>query len=399
MKKLFLPMAILALLGVLSGCAIPAVSPVGSSSEAPGSPTQVAASLQTGSVELRITDAPRKDNVTEIWVTVTQVQIHKAGTDNESEDSDADWITANLTSANRFELLSLRKPNGLQIQQFLGGATLAAGKYTQVRLVVDNVSVKVDGVLKDAEVPSGKIKLVHPFDVVAGQTTVLVFDFDAAKMVTIAGKSGKILVKPVIKLTSEKANEPTPTQSAQSLKITTPYLPNGDNGIYYSANLSVEGGASPYSWAISAGLLPQGLGLDAATGIISGTPTTEGTFNFTVKVTDNSTPNKNGTKEFAISIAPQGTLQVTTKSLPDAVKNVSYNATLGAIGGTLPYTQWSLIPSQGILPNGLILDASTGVISGTPTGEPTTFAFTVQVTDNASHTASQQLSILVKLPH
>ena len=404
MKKLFLPMVILALLGLLSGCAIPAAIPAGPSSGTPGSPDRAAAPLQIGSVELRVTDAPRKDNVTAIWVTVTQVQIHKAGTDNRSEGNDADWITANLTGANRFELLALRKPDGVQIQQFLGSATLAAGKYTQVRLVVEDVTVTLNGENKTAEVPSGKVKLVHPFDVIAGQATVLLFDFDAAKMVTVAGKSGKILVKPVIKLTSGKSNEPnepnhptkpTTTPVNHSLKITTAYLPNGDNGTSYSANLTVEGGASPYKWTIDAGLLPQRLSLDAITGIVAGTPTTEGNFNFTVKVTDNSTPNKSGTKEFSVSIAPPGTLMVTNKSLPDAVLGTSYNVTLQAIGGVLPYTAWIVIPNQTALPAGLSLNSVTGAISGTPTAIGNS-NFIVQVTDNVSHTDSQALSIKVK---
>ena len=48
--------------------------------------------------------------------------------------------------------------------------------------------------------PSKELKLVHPFDVVAGETTDLVVDFDADKMVTVTG-AGKIMVKPVVKLT------------------------------------------------------------------------------------------------------------------------------------------------------------------------------------------------------
>ena len=403
MKRLFSRMAIMALLAVISGCAIPAASPAGSSSDGPGTSGQPAAGLQTGNVELRITDAPRKDNVTAIYVTVTQVQIHKAGSDN---DSDAEWITANLTSNNRFELLSLRKPNGVQIKDYLGSATLAAGKYTQVRLAVDNVSVTVDGVTKGADVPSGKIKLVHPFEVLPSGNTTLLFDFEADKMVTIAGKSGKILVKPVIKLTTEKttgpANGPTQppaTQEPESLKITTPYLPNGNNNTAYNAALAAEGGSAPYSWTLKGGLLPPGLGLATTTGIVSGTPTQEGTFHFTVRVTDNSTPAKSNTKEFSIIIASQGTLMITNKSLPDAIKGTPYTAPLSAIGGTPPYGQWTIV--SGALPTALNIDATTGIISGTPNPDnPATFNFTVQVTDNSTpnRTATQALSIKVSSP-
>jgi large repetitive protein len=44
-------------------------------------------------------------------------------------------------------------------------------------------------------------------------------------------------------------------------------------------------GATPYTWSLASGALPAGLSLNAATGEISGTPTTAGTANFTVQVT------------------------------------------------------------------------------------------------------------------
>ncbi len=69
------------------------------------------------------------------------------------------------------------------------------------------------------------------------------------------------------------------------LQVTTTSLPNGTNGVAYSQTLSVSGGQPPYSWTNSSGVLPPGLTL-ATNGVISGTPTTNGTFNFTVKVTD-----------------------------------------------------------------------------------------------------------------
>lgn len=54
----------------------------------------------------------------------------------------------------------------------------------------------------------------------------------------------------------------------------------------YSFTFSATGGSSPYTWAIISGALPDGLSLNNSTGEISGTPTTEGDFSFTVEVTD-----------------------------------------------------------------------------------------------------------------
>ena len=84
---------------------------------------------------------------------------------------------------------------------------------------------------------------------------------------------------------------------------------------------------------------------------------------------------------------------ITTTSLPQGTVGVAYSATLMASGGKKPYT-WSI--SAGSLPAGLVLNASTGVISGMPTGSGT-FNFTVKVTDAEKPAASttKALSITV----
>jgi hypothetical protein len=89
------------------------------------------------------------------------------------------------------------------------------------------------------------------------------------------------------------------------LDITTTSLPNGSVGTPYSQTLQATGGTTPYTWSKTAGDLPAGLTL-ASTGIISGTPTTVGTYNFTVQVTDSTSPTPNSdTQALAITINPQ----------------------------------------------------------------------------------------------
>jgi hypothetical protein len=69
------------------------------------------------------------------------------------------------------------------------------------------------------------------------------------------------------------------------LVVITTSLPNGTNGAAYRQTLTASGGQPPYIWTNISGTLPPGLML-ATNGVISGKPTTNGTFNFTAKVTD-----------------------------------------------------------------------------------------------------------------
>ena len=69
--------------------------------------------------------------------------------------------------------------------------------------------------------------------------------------------------------------------------ITTEALSSGTVGEFYCCgNLFASGGVQPYSWSVVAGTLPPGLELPRRENTISGTPTTAGTFTFTVRVTD-----------------------------------------------------------------------------------------------------------------
>ena len=62
----------------------------------------------------------------------------------------------------------------------------------------------------------------------------------------------------------------------------------GQVGVPFNSNFPVSGGVYPYTFAITSNSLPAGLTLNPTTGAITGTPTTAGTFNFTVQVTDSS---------------------------------------------------------------------------------------------------------------
>src|SRR5438445_494554 len=178
--------------------------------------------------------------------------------------------------------------------------------------------------------------------------------------------------------------------TVELLQITTTSLPDPQVQTSYSATLTASGGMLPYVWSISSGSLPPGLSLDSSTGVISGVPTSTGSYAFTVEVSDPpSVPQKS--QKYLHATVQAKTLQITTSGLPNGQVQVAYSATLAASGGTTPYS-WAI--SLGSLPAGLSLNLSTGAISGTPT-QSGTFSSTAQVTDSVSLTAQQALNITV----
>ena len=173
------------------------------------------------------------------------------------------------------------------------------------------------------------------------------------------------------------------------LSITTTSLPSGQFGTPYSATLAASGGTPPYRWSVSSGALAPGLTLAAATGIISGTPTTaENAEAVTVHVPDSGNPRQSSSQSLSVTINSP-TVLVATTSLPSGQVSTPYSATLAASGGTPPY-QWSV--SGGALPPGLTLAAATGVISGSPTTAENAEAVTVQVSDSGTPRQSSSQS-------
>ena len=186
------------------------------------------------------------------------------------------------------------------------------------------------------------------------------------------------------------------TVTVAPLAITTvSVLPRGTSGMPYSVKLAADGGLTPYTWSITHGSLPAGLKLHAATGVISGTPTSGSGSTFTAEVSDAENPPATASATFSLGIEAT-TLQVTTATVPGALAGEPYSATLAASGGVAPYT-WSL--ASGSLPARLTLYPSTGTITGTPAA-PGTSTFTVTVTDSANPaaTAAATLTIAVTEP-
>ncbi|HLH16921.1 MAG TPA: putative Ig domain-containing protein [Bryobacteraceae bacterium] len=174
------------------------------------------------------------------------------------------------------------------------------------------------------------------------------------------------------------------------LTITTTSLNSGIVGQAYNMTMTATGGTTPYSWSATG--LPAGLSINASTGAITGTPTAAANASVTIKVTDSTTPTAQAASVTLTLNIAAGPLTITTTSLTSGAAGQAYSLTVAASGGTPPYT-WSATG----LPAGLSINASTGAITGTPTG-PISSSVTIKVTDSSTptpQTATASLSLTV----
>ena len=198
----------------------------------------------TGTLGVSLTDSP-SCGFDAVNVTVVRVRVHQSSS---AADTDAGWTDIALTPARKINLLNLT--NG--VLDTLGETPLAAGHYTQLRLVLDpntgsgfsNSVVPTGGVETALVTPSAVqsgIKLVNQFDVVAGQRVDLLLDFDACKSIVTRG-NGTYALKPVIKV--------------------IPFVLNGINGFVDTALL----GSNVIVTAQQAGVIIQTTAPKAVTG-------------------------------------------------------------------------------------------------------------------------------------
>ena len=160
-------------------------------------------------VNFYLVDAP--GDFDEVWVEVLSVRV-KAEDDSmdddgmDDDDDEFGWVEIPYDESSRYvNLMDLTGENSL----FLGSEDFPEGEIDQLRLVLgdDNYVVK-DGERSDLKTPSAQqsgLKIKVDEDIEGGMSYDLVIDFDVAKSIVVAGNSGNINLKPVLRAYLEEA--------------------------------------------------------------------------------------------------------------------------------------------------------------------------------------------------
>jgi len=157
-------------------------------------------------------------------------------------------------------------------------------------------------------------------------------------------------------------------------------LPDAQRLKPYSHRLIATGSVAPYRWSLLGGAFPAGITL-SEDGTLSGTPTEEGSFQFSVAVTDSSQPQQTIEVPLTLLVAPvkDELFRIVTQSLPDAILDEPYELQLEAAGGAGPY-RWA---AAGDLPEGFFL-SEDGVLSGFSSVLASELAINVECYDQSS---------------
>jgi hypothetical protein len=193
------------------------------------------------------------------------------------------------------------------------------------------------------------------------------------------------------------------TLRVSTIAITDPgFLPVAVTNTPLTYSFAASGGGANKIWSIVSGSLPGGLGLSAE-GVISGVPTSSGTYNFTAQVTDGSSTIS---KRFTLAVRDPYpallTFGLPGTQLGDATVGQSYSVTIRPSGGVGPYS-WS-VASGSTLPPGLGLYPSSALpgqydpVFTLLAGVPTTvglYNFTLEAADSAGNRIQRTFTLNV----
>ena len=171
-----------------------------------------------------------------------------------------------------------------------------------------------------------------------------------------------------------KVSDPPPPVITPNLVPATATI-----GSSYTFQFTASGGHLPLAWAVTSGSPPAGLNL-AATGMLTGTPTSLVSSPFTVTVTDSAAPPQSNSAPFTIVVNNPPPPTINNIQIPTATVGTPYSAQFTANGGLAPFV-WSA--------SGLMYGLGVGLngdLSGTPTNAGH-FPITVDVHDSLMRSA------------
>lgn len=278
-------------------------------------------------------------------------------------------------------LISVASDSTFQVSQSLPPAPTIVDPGSQAASIGDTVSLTLKtltGVppyiwsLASGSFPTGLV--ISPAGLISG---------------TVAGSTGTYTS--TVQVTDAFLRSQTLTITwtvTKALGIAQPTDQNTVTGTSASLALSASGGTGTgYTWAVKTGSLPTGLSLNSSTGAISGTPTSAGTYPITVQVTDSGKHVATTTFTWTTTYPP---LTASGTTITGTVGG-SVTGSVTASGGSGTYT---FAVTAGALADGLTLNKTTGVISGSPT-KTGSFAATVTVSDTAGNTATASVTMTI----
>jgi hypothetical protein len=237
-----------------------------------------------------------------------------------------------------------------------------------------------------------------------GETAYITFRVVNPSPVTISFNPLNVItpvtVPQAVNTTTVLANPGNPNLTAPAVyppvTIVTNALPATDRlDAGYSVQLqSVGGKPGADTWSIASGALPPGIGLSAS-GLVSGTATTPGSYQVTIQAVDSASPQNIGTQSYTLNVSVTPLTEQFVMPAPDGIVGQLYSiaSPLAVNGGTPPYT-WSVTG----LPAGLAINPSTGQISGTPTVANTNgSSVTVTATDSATPAESVPYTTTIRM--
>ncbi|MFK7698670.1 autotransporter domain-containing protein [Pseudomonas caspiana] len=179
------------------------------------------------------------------------------------------------------------------------------------------------------------------------------------------------------------------TVTQPTLALTPSSLPGGQIGTSYSQSFSAAGGTAPYSYA-SSGTVPTGLNFDSANGVLNGTPTSVGSYNFTITVTDHH--GATGSTAYSVNISA-GALPVAGAVSATVAANASTPVILALSGGSASSVAVASAPLHGSA-----IASGTSITYTPMTGYSGTDSFTYTASNASGTSSSATVSLTVTAP-